>query len=143
MECIPYYSIQTKAKNTSFRFFVLAEWIASEELPEYKQFTEEPKAKRNRRHKKYAKEALEAEAAKKELSKKNQANSLEQQIMKRQSEREANSASFLDRLMEKYGGSDDSEEYFPAKKSKKSTAKKPNDKEPLKKVKNGRVTKKK
>lgn len=64
--------------------------------------------------------------------------------MKRQADREASSNSFLDRLLEKYGGDDDSEEYvFPSKRSKKTTAKKAPAKEPIKKVKSGRVTKKK
>lgn len=114
-------------------------------MPEYKLFTEEPAAKRKRRHKKYAREAKEAEVVKKDLEKKSKSNdSLEQQLMKRQSEREASSNSFLDRLLEKYGGGDDSEEYvFPAKRSKKSTEKKGSAKEPIKKVKSGRVTKKK
>lgn len=121
-------------------------WIASEEVPEYKAFTDEPKPKRNRRHKKYAKEALEADAMKKDLEKKTKTNgSLEQQIMKRQSEREKSSNSFFDRLLDKYGGADDSEEYvFPAKKKGKSVAKKNNStKEPIKKVKSGRVSKNK
>lgn len=65
--------------------------------------------------------------------------------MKRQAEREASSNSFFDRLLEKYGDGDDSDEYvFPAsKKSKKTTAKKATVKKPIKKVKTGRVTKKK
>lgn len=131
------------------RRFEFSGWIAKGELPEFKQFTEEPKPKRNRRHKKYAKEALEAESIKKEMAKKSKSNgdSLEQQIMKRQADREQSASNFFDRLMEKYGGADDSEEYFPAKKkkpaAKKSTAKKATVKEPLNKVKGGRVSKKK
>lgn len=66
------------------------------------------------------------------------------QIMKRQSERESSANSFFDRLLEKYGEADDSEEYiFPSKKNKKTTkAKKSSAKEPLHKVKSGRVNKK-
>lgn len=130
----------TNKKN----FQNISEWIASGELPEYEQFVNEPKAKRSRRHKKYAKEAKESEAIKAEMAKKSQMNgSLEQQIMKRQTEREASANSFFDRLLEKYGGADDSEEYvFPTKRSKK-TPKKTATKEPLKKVKGGRVSKKK
>lgn len=104
-------------------------WIADGIVPEYKQFTEEPKAKRARRHKKYAKEALEAAAIKRDMAKKNKANgngSLEQQLMKRQAEREAGSNNFFDHLLAKYGGADDSEEYeIPAKKKKKVAAKTP------------------
>lgn len=101
-----------------------AGWIADGLVPEYKQFTDEPKAKRARRHKKYGKEALEAAAIKRDMERKNKSNgSLEQQLMKRQAEREANSNSFFDRLLEKYGGADDSEEYeIPAKKKKKPAA---------------------
>lgn len=115
-------------------------------MPEYKLFTEEPKPKRNRRHKKYAKEALEAKEVQKQVETKSGV-SLEQQIMKRNSERAGAANNFFDRLMEKYGGADDSEDYvFPGSKSKtKKSAKKPaaNGKTPEHRVKGGRVTKKK
>lgn len=118
------------------------EWIAAGEVPEFEQFTDEPAKKRNKRHKKYAKEAREAAFAKKELEKKTKSKgSLESQIMKRQSEREASANSFFDRLLDKYGSDDDEEEYvFP---SKKKTAKKSSTKKPINKVKTGRVSKKK
>lgn len=124
------------------------EWIDADEVPDYEQFTNEPKPKRNRRHKKYAKEAREAEAMKREMAAKKASNglSLEQQIMKRQSDREQASTNFLDRLLEKYGGPDDSEEFVPSKRMKKATkpqSKSKNTAEPLKKVKSGRVAKKK
>lgn len=120
-------------------------WIKNGDLPEFKQFIEEPKQKRARRHKKYAREAVEADAIKKELDKKSKnKDSLEMQIMKRQSERESSSNNFFDRLLEKYGGDDDSEEYvFPAKKKKTTAVKKSSQKEPIHKVKSGRVNKKK
>lgn len=122
--------------------------IEAGEIPEHEQFLNEPKAKRNRRHKKYAKEAREAEAIKREMAAKSSANglSLEQQIMKRQSDREDASNNFLDRLLEKYGGPDDSEEFVPGKKSNKlktQSKKKVVGKESIKKTKGGRVTKKK
>lgn len=121
--------------------FTIKGWIAKGEVPEYKQFIEEPKSKRDRRHKKYAKEAREAAAIRREMEKKSKnVGSLEQQIMKRQTDRESASNSFLDRLLQKYGGPDDSEEYvFPTKKK----TKKPSAKESINKVKSGRVTKKK
>lgn len=125
-------------------------------MPEYKLFTEEPKAKKNRRHKKYAKEALEAAAIKREIDAKNKAKteSLEQQLMKRQSEREASANNFFDHLLSKYGGADDSEEYVPGKKKSKKAVnvkKAANGKKAApqtngskkQKVKSGRVTKKK
>lgn len=135
--------VQIPFKTFLFVFLLFIEWIAKKEVPEFKLFTEEPKAKRNRRHKKYAKEAVESEVIKKDLEKKSEVSgNLEQQIMKRQTEREKSSNNFFDRLLEKYGGADDSEEYvFPANK-KKSTAKKTNSKEPIRKVKSGRVSKK-
>lgn len=122
--------------------------IEADEVPEYEQFINEPKAKRNRRHKKYAKEAREAEAMKRENAAKSSGNglSLEQQIMKRNSDREQASNNFLDRLLEKYGGPDDSEEFVPGKKANKLKAQSKKNavgKESIKKTKGGRVTKKK
>lgn len=82
-----------------------------------------------------------------DAKKKGNGMSLEQQIMRRQSDREAASNNFLDRLLEKYGGPDDSEEFVPGKKLKKvktQTKKKGADgKESINKVKGGRVSKKK
>lgn len=127
------------------------EWIAAKEVPEYKIFTEEPKAKRTRRHNKYRKEALEARQIKEEMDAKNASASLEQQIMARQKSR---GTSLLDSLMAKYGNDDmeDDSELFDfdaelkkheSKKSgsKKASKKKENVKEPVRKVKNGRVIK--
>lgn len=127
-------------------FLSISEWIRAGEVPEYKLFTEEPKTKRNRRHKKYAKEALEARELQRQMEAKSNANSLEQQIMKRNAERGNTANSFFDHLMEKYGGADDSEDYaFPASKNKKKTKSRvsTNGKTPERLVKTGRVTKKK
>lgn len=111
-------------------------------MPEFKLFTEEPKQKRSRRHKKYAKEARESAFMKKEMEKKAKSTGgLESQIMKRQADRQASANSFFDRLLDKYGGGDDSEEYvFP---SKKKSVRKSTTKEPINEVKRGRVSKKK
>lgn len=46
---------------------ILSEWIAAGEVPEYKLFPEESKAKRARRHNKYRKEALEARQLQQEI----------------------------------------------------------------------------
>lgn len=118
MESVPFMAVEDEPRIVE----LVKGWIAAEEVPEYKLFTEEPKAKRNRRHKKYAREALEARELKKEMEKKNSgANSLEQQIMKRNAERNATANNFFDHLMQKYGGVDDSEEYVsPMKKGKKT-----------------------
>lgn len=112
-------------------------------MPEYKAFTEEPKAKRNRRHKKYAREAVEARDIKKQMETKAQENDLAKQIMKRASDRAASSNNFFDHLLSKYGGDDDSEDFVLPK--KKKTAKRPstNGKTPERKIRNGRVSKKK
>lgn len=105
--------------------------------------------KRGRRHNKYAKEKLECREQIKKMEAKNGGGSLEQQIMKRQQERASASGSFFDRLLEKYGDVDDSDEFdFAATSKKKSTKKKATKKVGTKeaknaehKVKNGRVTK--
>lgn len=136
---------------TPIFFSSLLEWIAAGEVPEFKLFTEEPKAKRTRRHNKYRKEALEARQMKEEMDEKNSSASLEQQIMARQKSR---GASLFDQLMAKYGGDDkeDDSELFDfeaelKKKAnkkagtKKTPKKKENVKEPVHKVQNGRVIK--
>lgn len=130
---------------------LIIEWIAAGEVPEYKLFTEEPKAKRTRRHNKYRKEALEVRRLKEEMEAKNSSGSLEKQIMERQKSRGAN---LFDHLIAKYGNvdeEDDSELFdFQAELKKKGNKKagakktpKKNDKanDPLRTVKNGRVTK--
>ena len=90
---------------------IINEWIESEEVTEFKAFTNEPKSKRDRRHKKYARESKEAEAIKEKLkNQQNDENDLAKQIMKRQEERSSNSGSFLAKLMEKYGGAEDDDE---------------------------------
>lgn len=148
---IPTYSPQNSISQDNRTYYktpkILSEWIAAGEVPEYKLFTEEPKAKRTRRHNKYRKEALEARQIKEEMEAKNSAGSLEQQIMARQKSR---GTSLLDQLMAKYGGDDkeDDSELFDfdaelKKKAgtKKTSKKKENVKEPVHKVKNGRVIK--
>lgn len=108
-------------------------------------FTEEPKPKRNRRHKKYAKEALEAKDLQRQMEDKNGTNSLEQQMMKRNAERASAADDFFDRLLDKYGDADDSQEYvMPRQKTKKKTKKAASTgKTPVQSVKRGRVTKNK
>lgn len=106
MEHIPFMSCEDEP-----RFHVIVdEWIKTEEVPEFKSFTDEPKAKRDRRHKKYAREYKEAEKIKEKLEKNKQANSendLAMQIMKRGEDRAKGFGSFMDQLMEKYGNEDE------------------------------------
>lgn len=102
-------------------------------------FTEEPKVKRNRRHKKYTKEAVEAEEIQNESAKQND---LANQIMQRHAERAQSSNSFLEHLLSKYGGTDESEDYNPPKrKTRKRVEKKGTSIE--RKVLKGRISKKK
>lgn len=130
--------------------FFLKGWIEAEEVPEYAVFTKEPKAKKSKRHMKYAREEREAEEIKKKLNENSE--SLESQIMKRQSDRANGFGSLLDKLMEKYGdGEDDSDvvdfdkllkkkanrKAGPSKAKAKDIDSKPKDR----KVKSGRVTK--
>lgn len=107
MEHIPFMGVEDEP-----RFHVIInEWIKSNEVPEYKAFTDEPKAKRDRRHKKYARESKEAEKLKQKLlANKQEQNDLTKQIMKRNADRSKNFGSFLDQLMDKYGGEDDDDE---------------------------------
>lgn len=149
MECVPFMAVEDEPRIIE----LVKGWIAAEDVPEYKIFINEPKVKRSRRHKKYAREALEARELKKEMEQKNSDNSLEQQIMRRQANRAESSNNFFDRLMAKYGGADDSEEYvLPTKKSKKSkstkssanTSMKNDDAKPSdRRVREGRVNKSK
>lgn len=74
---------------------IVKEMIASGEVPEYKICTEEPKGKRERRHKKYAREARVAAAMQAAENEKHI--SLEQQIALKQSDRARNFASFLEK----------------------------------------------
>ncbi|XP_062550070.1 J domain-containing protein CG6693-like [Armigeres subalbatus] len=95
---VPYMDYENEPRI----FEILRSMIASGEIPEYKAFTEESKAKRERRRKKAAKEAA---ASKKEVQKKGKAQkqgSLEQQIAMRQSDRERGFNSLLDCLAAKY-----------------------------------------
>lgn len=126
---------------------IVKDMIASEDVPEYKIFTEEPAAKRERRHKKYAREEREAKKIKEKREKENKTSdlSLEQQIMKRQGERSSTFSS----LFAKYGSMDaEDEEVYELKdlgeKKKKKPAKKsvnPDAKEKTRKVRTGRVSK--
>lgn len=129
-------------------FGIVKEMIATEEVPEYKIFTEEPKTKRNRRHKKYAKEAEEAAALTEKLDKKKsqQGSSLEQQIAQRQNERQLGFSAMLDRLADKYGHEEDDEndvfdldKYVAGKAKSKKTPQRQSTKG---KVAKGRVSKK-
>lgn len=89
---------------------IVNEWIKSNEVPEFKTFTNEPKSKRDRRHKKYAKEAKEAEQILKKMDEeKADVDELTKIIAKRQADRQGGFHSFLDSLEQKYGENDSDE----------------------------------
>lgn len=141
---VPFMSCENEPRI----FGIVKEMIATEEVPEYKIFTEEPKEKRNRRNKKYAKEAEEAAALTEKLNKKKsqQGSSLEQQIAQRQNERQRGFSAMLDRLADKYGHEEDDEndvfdldKYVAGKAKSKKT---PQRHSPKGKVAKGRVSKK-
>lgn len=130
IDSVPFMEVEDEPRIA----VIIGEWIASGEVPEYKAFTAEPTSKRNRRHKKYAREVREAKAAKKELETKAGGLSLEQQIMKRQSDRASSAGGFFDKLIAKYADVDDDDEYTldeePARKKSKKSVAKPSKKAP-------------
>lgn len=153
MNHVPFMKVEDEPRIQK----IVEGWIAAGEVPEYKIFTEEPAAKRKKRHQKYARESKEAKVIKERIDRKQkekdeqdmEANGgdLQQMILARRNQRESNFSSMMDRLMEKYGGEDDDDIVdFSAfeKKSKKKSAKKPAQQSPAKKlrgIKNGRVKK--
>lgn len=114
-DTVPFMTVESEPRVAE----IVQVMIDSEEVPEYELFTKEPKAKKNRRHRKYKREEGEAEQLKSQLS-------LEQQIMKRQAERNNGFNSFLDKLAEKYGNEEEDEsglyEPPPEKRTRRSRA---------------------
>lgn len=150
LDSVPFMDVESEPRIA----VMVQEWIDADEVPEYKAFTDEPASKRNRRHKKYSREKLEAREIKKQMESKNSETggglSLEQQIQKRQNERASSASGFFDRLMAKYADVDDDDEFNPdepkrGKKAKKNGAaggsKKTAAAAKTKAVKSGRVTK--
>lgn len=156
MECVPFMEVEDEPRiaaivnglllfSICFRIkyiYMILDWIGSGEVPEYKAFTEERASKRNRRHKKYA---LEAREARHEKTKASNEASLEQQIMKRQTDRGNSMASFFDKLMDKYAHVDDDDEFQlddpKTRKSYKKAVGKTGKKPLTQKTKGGRVEK--
>lgn len=101
--CVPFMSCEDEPRIIA----IVKEMIAAGEVPEFKTFTEEPEHKKERRRKKAAKEAQKAAA----IQEKMKNNNLEQQILRRQTERSQNFDSFIDKLALKYGD-DNSDEAF-------------------------------
>lgn len=150
MNHVPFMGVEDEPRIKK----IVVSMIESEEVPEYKIFTEEPTAKRNKRHKKYARESEEAKVIKERIERRQQKDAeaaqeasngnLEQMILARKNQRESNYNSLMDRLLEKYGGEDDSDSVdFSAFDKKKKLKKKTSSKKSAKSngVKTGRVEK--
>ena len=105
MEHIPFMGVEDEPRFHE----TVDEWIKNEEVPEFKIFTKEPKAKKDRRHKKYARESKEAELIKEKMKKNQESNEndLTKQIMKRNEDRSKNFGSFMDKLLKKYENEDE------------------------------------
>ena len=113
-----------------FNYF-FAEWIKNGQVPQFDIFTNEPKAKKDRRHKKYAREFKEADEIKEKMKKESGSNDLAQAIMHQQLDRE----SAFDKLIEKYSK--------VAENKGKGKNKKSSDKKKETPIKSGRVSKSK
>lgn len=152
MNHVPFMGVEDEPRIKE----IVATMIESNEVPEYKIFTEEPTAKRNKRHKKYARESVEAQVIKERIERRQQKDAeaaqeasngnLEQMILARKNQRESNYNSLMDRLLEKYGGEDDSDTvdfsaFDKKKKIKKKTSKKATKSSKINGVKTGRVEK--
>lgn len=134
MNHVPFMKVEDEPRFKE----IVASMIASNEVPEYKIFTEEPAAKRNKRHKKYARESKEAVIIKERIQRRREKDAeaeqemsgdgnLEQMILARKNQRESNYNSLMDRLLEKYAGEDDSDtvDFSTFDKKKKLKAKTP------------------
>lgn len=117
MEHIPFMGVEDEP-----RFHVIIDkWIKEKEVEEFQTFTNEPKLKRDRRHKKYARESKEADKIKEKMKQKNDENDLAKQIMKRNQERSGNFGSFIDMLMDKYANEDDDDDISVADLGKRAS----------------------
>lgn len=106
MEHVPFMGVEDEPRFHK----IIKEWIDSKEVEDLKAFTNEPKAKKDRRHKKYARESKEAEKIKEKLKTKNDDNDLAKQIAIRQEQRGKASETFFDKLMAKYANEDDDDD---------------------------------
>lgn len=113
---------------------LVRKWIAADEVPDHKVFTAEPKAKRARRHKKYARESLEARENARKLEERG--TSLEQMIAQRNEERQANANNFFASLLDKYEKKEKVRKSITGKQPKRDT-----NRDSLHEVKAGKVKK--
>lgn len=96
MNHVPFMAVEDEERIQE----LVRKWIDEGDVPEHKLFTEEPKAKKQRRHKKYARESLEARENARKLEERG--TSLEQMIAQRNEERQANASNFFASLLDKY-----------------------------------------
>lgn len=146
MEHVPFMTVEDEPRFHE----IINQMIKDEEVTEFTAFTNEPRSKCNRRHKKYAKESKEAdEIIIKTAQEQDDENDLAKQIMKRNQDRGKTFDSFLDKLAEKYGndGADEEDELYEvaAKKlnKKKRASTSGSSKKKENPIKRGRVEKKK
>ncbi|XP_030374448.1 J domain-containing protein CG6693 [Scaptodrosophila lebanonensis] len=147
MNHVPFMKVEDEPRIQE----IVRKMIADDEVPEFKIFTEEPAAKRKKRHRKYARELKEANEIKERMDqeeKQNGGGSLEQMILARKQSRESNYNSLMDRLLDKYGTEDDSDvvdfsELDRKKKLKTKTPSKQQKTAKLNGVKKGRIEKQK
>lgn len=142
MEHVPFMAVEDEPRIAE----IINSMIKTDEVPEFRAFSHEPRSKRDRRHKKYARESLEAEEIKKERLKnqQNDEDDLAKQIAKRQEGREKGFNSFMDQLMAKYGNCEEDEDEYEMKLSKKMQKGKKRGNSTEKKetpIKSGRVSK--
>ncbi|ALC45740.1 CG6693 [Drosophila busckii] len=149
MSHVPFMGVEDEPRFKE----MISKMIAAGEVPEYKIFTEEPAAKRNKRHKKYAREERESKVIKERIERRREKDdeaaessaNLEELILSRRCNRESNYNSLMDRLLKKYGGdSDDNSptvDFSSFDKKKKLKKKKQEKKEKINSVKSGRINK--
>uniref|UniRef100_A0A2M4AWX7 J domain-containing protein n=2 Tax=Anopheles triannulatus TaxID=58253 RepID=A0A2M4AWX7_9DIPT len=124
-QTVPFMSCEDEPRVAK----IVQELIDAGEVPAYDAFLKEPKAKRDRRHKKYAREAKLATEVKRQRDEESDLASLRKQLAVRSQERKGTFQSMIASLEARYGcsnGDDDEEEFVleSAKKSRSSGAKK-------------------
>ncbi|ETN64888.1 J domain-containing protein [Anopheles darlingi] len=123
-QTVPFMSCEDEPRVAK----IVQELIDAGEVPAYDAFLKEPKAKRDRRHKKYAREAKLASEVKRQRDEESELSSLRKQLAVRNQERKGTFESMIASLEARYGaanGDDDEEEFVleSAKKSRSSAKK--------------------
>lgn len=118
MQTVPFMTCEDEPRVAE----IVQKMIDDGEVPEYQSFTKESKAKRDRRHKKYAREAAELDA---EMQKQTDLSSLEKQLAERNAHRKGAFSSLLESLQAKYcNGADEDEELFDFEEEQKKRERK-------------------